>query len=127
MDKAVWENFKQRLGRVLELGNLKDVTHGKSFDYEELMRNSVFWGNLSYVDPSLPKCDYYAQWDRMGIKFEIRNGKYVYTDKETGAKVDFFGAWALVLKRFDKKDDEARIDAVKRISAKLAELRARGK
>ena len=127
MDKAAWEKFKQRFGRVLDLGDLKEVTAGKSFDYEELLRNSIFWGHLSYVDPSLPKCDYYAQWDRMGIKFEIRNGEYIYTDKETGTKVDFFGAWALVLKRFEKKDDGPRTVAIRRISEKLAEMRADGK
>ena len=127
MDKATWEKFKQRFGRELDLGDLKEVTGGKSFDYEELLRNSIFWGHLSYVDPSLPKCDYYAQWDRMGIKFEVRNGKYIYTDKETGTKVDFFGAWALVLKRFAKQDDVARTTAIDRISEKLAEIRADGK
>ena len=123
MDKATWEKFKQRFGRVLDLEDLKDVKAGKSFDYEELLRNSIFWGHLSYVDPSWPKCDYYAQWDRMGIKFEVRNGEYIYTDKETGAKVDFFEAWALVLKRFAKKDDVARTTAIRRISEKLAEIK----
>ncbi len=127
MDKATWEKFKQRFGRVLDLEDLQDVKAGKSFDYEELLRNSIFWGHLSYVDPSLPKCDYYAQWDRMGIKFEIIDGRYVYTDKATGAKVDFFGAWALVLKRFEKKDDKARTVAISRISEKLAEMKADGK
>ena len=127
MDKAAWEKYKQSFGRVLGLEDLKEVTGGRSFDYEELMRNSVFWGHLSYVDPDLPKCDYHAQWDRMGIKFEIKNGKYLYTDKETGAKLDFFGAWGLVLKRFDTKDDEARTAAISRISEELAEMRSGGK
>lgn len=63
----------------------------------------------------------------MGIKFEIKNGEYIYTDKETGAKVDFFGAWALVLKRFDKKDDGPRTVAISRISEKLEEMRLDGK
>ena len=123
MDKAAWEKYKQSFGRVLGLEDLKEVTGGRSFDYEELMRNSVFWGHLSYVDPDLPKCDYHAQWDQMGIKFEIKNGEYLYTDKETGAKLDFFGAWTLVLKRFDTKGDEARTAAISRISEKLAEMR----
>ena len=123
MDKATWEKYKQRFGRELGLEDLKEGADGKSLEHEELLRNSIFWGHLSYVDPSLPKCDYYAQWDRMGIKFETKNGKYIYTDKETGTKLDFFGAWALVLKRFAKKDDVARITAINRISEKLAEIR----
>ena len=29
MDKAAWEKFKQRFGRVLDLGDLKEVTAGR--------------------------------------------------------------------------------------------------
>ena len=126
MDKATWEKYKQRFGRELGLEDLKEGADGKSLEHEELLRNSIFWGHLSYVDPSLPKCDYHAQWDRMGIKFEIKKGKYIYTDKETGTKVDFFGAWALVLKRFEKKDDVARTTAINRITEKLAEIKREG-
>ena len=85
MDKAAWEKFKQRFGRVLDLGDLKEVTVGKSFDYEELLRSSIFWGHLSYVDPSLPKCDYYAQWDPDGYKIRDKErGVYLYGQRDRG-------------------------------------------
>lgn len=109
------------------MGDLKEVTAGKSFDYEELLRSSIFgvicrmWIQVCQSATIMPS------GTRMGIKFEIKNGEYIYTDKETGAKVDFFGAWALVLKRFDKKDDGPRTVAISRINEKLAEMRLDGK
>ena len=102
MDKAKWEEMKQRFARELDMGELDEVTGGLS-RFEEFVRVSSFWSWLVTADPSLGKGSINEQWGRLGMKLEVRNNKCVYTDLLTGKKVDFFKAWALMLKRFDKR------------------------
>ena len=102
MDKAKWEEMKQRFARELGMEELDEVTGGLS-RFEEFVRVSSFWSWLVTADPSLGKGSINEQWGRLGMKLEVRNNKCVYTDLLTGKKVDFFKAWALMLKRFDKR------------------------
>lgn len=102
MDKAKWEEMKQRFARELGMEELDEVTGGLS-RFEEFVRVSSFWSWLVTADPSLGKGSINEQWARLGMKLEVRNNKCVYTDLLTGKKVDFFKAWALMLKRFDKR------------------------
>jgi len=102
MDKAKWEEMKQRFARELGMEELDEVTGGLS-RFEEFVRVSSFWSWLVTADPSLGKGSINEQWGRLGMKLEVRNNKCVYTDLLTGKKVDFFKAWALMLKRFDQR------------------------
>ena len=102
MDQAKWEEMKQRFAHELGMEELDEVTGGLS-RFEEFVRVSSFWSWLVTADPSLGKGSINEQWGRLGMKLEVRNNNCVYTDLLTGKKVDFFKAWALMLKRFDQR------------------------
>ena len=130
MDKAKWEEMKQRFARELGMEELDEVTGGLS-RFEEFVRVSSFWSWLVTADPSLGKWSIDERWRSLGMKHEVKNDKCVYTDLLTGKEVDFYGAWALVLKRIDKKIggvSSEKIDkAFNFVYRKLSELMSKDK
>ena len=130
MEKLAKMLLEKYGAKVLDLAELEEVSGGgMSSDTEDFCSN-WFWAWLVSADPSLGKWSIDEQWRSLGMKHEVKNDKCVYTDLLTGKEVDFYGAWALVLKRIDKKIggvSSEKIDkAFNLIYRKLSELMSKG-
>ena len=97
--------------RALDLEELEEVSGGMSHGLEEY-KSLLYWSMLFEVDPSLEGRFDADLWNKVDIEFEDRDKKYFYKDKVTGKELDFYGAWALVLKRVDKRIGGARTDDI---------------
>lgn len=116
--------------KALDMDELEEVSGGMSSSTEDFCSH-FFWARLVSADHSLGKWSIDEQWRSLGMKHEVKNDKCVYTDLLTGKEVDFYGAWALVLKRIDKKIggvSSEKIDkAFNYIYWKLSELMSKDK
>jgi len=117
--------------KALDMDELEEVTGGMSANRENL-ESAYYWLLLVTIDPSLKGGQVFSDdWAKLDIEFKNSNEKNLYKDKVTGQELDFFGAWALALKRFDTRIGGVRTDKVNRafekIYMRLASLVPEGK